>query len=35
VIEGLGLTGDEKDRIYRRNAERLLHLEVKSQRSAS
>ena len=35
VIEGLGLTGDEKDRIYRRNAERLLHLEVKSQRGAS
>ena len=35
VIEGLGLTGDEKDRIYRRNAERLLHLEVTSQRGAS
>jgi predicted TIM-barrel fold metal-dependent hydrolase len=26
VIESLGLTADEKDRIYRRNAERLLNL---------
>jgi predicted TIM-barrel fold metal-dependent hydrolase len=26
VIENLGLTSDEKDRIYRRNAERLLNL---------
>ena len=28
VIEGLGLTADEKDRIYCRNAERLLNITV-------
>jgi uncharacterized protein len=28
VIENLGLTGDEKDRIYRRNAERLLKIST-------
>ena len=28
VIEGLGLTADEKDRIYCRNAERLLNIPV-------
>ena len=34
-IEGLGLSADDKDKIYRRNAERLLHLGAKSQKSAS
>jgi aminocarboxymuconate-semialdehyde decarboxylase len=29
VIEGLGLTADEKDRIYCRNAERLLNIAVR------
>jgi predicted TIM-barrel fold metal-dependent hydrolase len=35
VIEGLGLSADDKEKIYRRNAERLLHIEAKSQKSAS
>ena len=35
VIESLGLTDDEKDRIYRRNAERLLKISPKSKETHS
>jgi aminocarboxymuconate-semialdehyde decarboxylase len=33
-IEGLDISADDKDKIYRRNALRLLNLESKTQKSA-
>jgi predicted TIM-barrel fold metal-dependent hydrolase len=33
-VEGLDITADEKDKIYRRNALRLLNMESKTQKSA-